>query len=212
MKNKKERILIIANGEPPAEDLLKRLVTRADFVIAVDGGSNLCRQHQIIPDVIIGDFDSIDRATLTYFTQATIVHEPNQDTHDLYKALRYAQKRSPAQISIVAAFGKRLDHTLANLLLLQIEQINSDIIFYEDHGELTVVHKSKQLNLPPGTTISLFSFLPVSGVSLSGFEFPLQNADFPNGFNGLSNVTETETATISITKGFLFLYRTYENH
>ena len=212
MKHKIKHILIIANGEPPGEDLLKRLVTSADLIIAADGGSKLCRQRRIRPDVIIGDFDSLEQETLTYFDQAVVIHEPDQDTHDLHKALRYAQKQNPARISIVAAFGKRLDHTLANLLLFQIEPINSEITFYDDHGELTVAHNSKQLNLPIGTTISLFSFLPVSGVSLSGFEFPLQNADFPNGFNGLSNTVQSETATISISQGFLYLYRTYANH
>jgi len=206
-----ESILIIANGEAPCDRLLYDLVRKSDCIIAADGGSNLCHEKNIYPHFIVGDLDSIQPHVLPHFKDAEIIQLSDQYTHDLDKAVNYAKSLNPNIIRVVGAFGKRLDHSVANLLLLQITHGNFRIEFYDNYGHLTLISQDISLDLAPGHTVSLFSFLPVWGVSLKGFKYPLNNEDFPDGFIGLSNLTDTKDAHISLKKGSLFLYITHEN-
>lgn len=207
----KKSVLIIANGEPPGDDMLNNLVARSTYIIAADGGSNICFQKNIYPDFIIGDLDSIEKHALIHFKDCEIIKISDQNTHDLDKAIEFARTLKPAIVRVIAAFGKRFDHSLANLLLLQTKFEELPLEFHDQHGCLSMISGKYKLNNPVGHVVSLFSFLPVLGLSLSGFKYSLKEVDFPNGFTGLSNVIEKNNARILIKKGSLFLYITDEN-
>lgn len=211
-KNKeKKSVLIIANGEPPGDDILNDLVSRSDIIVAADGGSTICFQKNITPDFIVGDMDSTNEPVLAHFKTSEIIKTPDQDRHDLDKALHFAQTLKPEIIYITAAFGKRFDHSIANLLLLQKQYQNQSLEFYDDYGCLSMISGESVLDQSVGQVVSLFSFLPVVGLSLTGFQYSLSNMDYPYGFNGLSNVIRQQNAMIRIKKGSLFLYITNEN-
>ena len=166
-------VLVVANGQPPKDSLLKSLVAKSDCIIAANGGSNLCYQRKVYPDFIVGDLDSTRSKVLSYFKDAEIIRLPDQNRHDLDKAIGFALTLRPEIIRVAAAFGKRLDHSLANLLLLQSQVNEAPLEFYDDCGKLSMVRGDTMLELPIGKTISLFSFLPVYGLSLSGFKYSL---------------------------------------
>ena len=199
-------VLIIGNGEAPAASLLHDLVNMSDCIIAADGGSHVCLEHGIYPQFIVGDLDSADPETIAAFPDAEIILIPDQDKHDMDKALAFARTMQPGEIRVTAAFGRRMDHTIANLQLLRPGKAEKVLEFYDTYGRLSVISGRQKMTLPVGTTISLFSFLPVSGVSLTGFEFPLDNRDFPDGFSGLSNKTATEEVLIAVKTGNLIIY------
>ena len=170
-------ILIIANGEPPRDTLIKKLVDKSDCIIAADGGSNFCYKKNIYPHFIIGDLDSIDPETISHFKDAEIIRLAEQNTHDLDKAITFAKTFKPVVIRIVAAFGRRLDHSIANLLLLQSDSDQVILEFFDDQGQLTAISCDQTINLPIGQTVSLFSFLPVYGLSLRGFKYSFLPVD-----------------------------------
>jgi thiamine pyrophosphokinase len=199
-------VLIIANGEPPNDRLLSSLLEISDCVIAADGGGNLCFQKKITPHFIVGDLDSIDSGLLSHFKDTEIIHQPDQNTHDLDKSIIFARSLNPHIIRITAALGKRLDHSLANLFSFQSRFENTPLEIYENSGILKIVKRAHVLHLRPGTTVSLFSFNPVVGLSLLGFKYQLSNQNFPHGFNGLCNIVTEKEAKISVKKGNLFLY------
>ncbi len=199
-------LLIIANGQPPAAKILQQLLRETDLLIAVDGGSTICYHNHIQPDYIVGDLDSIPAEVSEHFKDAKLIYRPDQNFHDLEKAIEFAQSLNPQIIKIAAAFGKRADQTLANLLTLQSKFNRAPLEFYDDFGRLEIISTARQLILPVGQVISLFSFLPVYGVTLEGFEYTVKNADYPHGFNGLSNVIAGQPAQISIKQGALYLY------
>jgi thiamine pyrophosphokinase len=207
----KKSVLIIANGEPPGDDLLQDLVQQSDFIIAADGGSTVCFQKNIYPDFIIGDLDSVEKHVLKHFKHCEIIKISDQNTHDLDKAIEFCKTLKPDIIRVIAAFGKRLDHSLANLLLLQKRFSELKLEFHDEHGRLSMITGDQELTIPVGQVVSLFSFLPVLGLSLRGFKYSLNNVDYPVGFNGLSNVVEQEDTQIMIKQGSLFLYITNEN-
>ena len=210
-ENTKKSILIIANGEPPSNTLLQNLVDQSDVIIAADGGSNFCFQNNIYPDFIIGDLDSIESHVLSHFKDCEIIKIADQSTHDLFKAIDFSKTLNPHIIRIVAAFGKRLDHSMANLLLLQQSYHELPLEFYDSHGRLSMITGDQKIEMPVGQVISLFSFLPIQGVTLNGFKYSLKDKDYPDGFNGLSNIAEQENIRVRIKKGSLYLYITNEN-
>jgi len=210
MSHERKSILIIANGEPPDDDLLNKLIDQSDIIIAADGGSNICFQKNIYPDFIIGDLDSIEPHVLSHFRDCEIIKISDQNTHDLKKAVEFCKTLKPEIIRISAAFGKRLDHSLANLLLFQESFSKIKIEFHDAYGRLSMISGEQKLTIPVGQIVSLFSFLPVIGLSISGFKYSLNDEDYPNGFNGLSNVIEQESVRIMIKKGSLFIYITNE--
>lgn len=207
----KKSVLIIANGEPPGDKILMRLVDQSDIIIAADGGSNICFQKNIYPDFIIGDLDSIQQHVLSHFKDCEIIKVEDQNTHDLAKAVDLTKTLNPQIVRVVAAFGKRLDHSLANLLLIQNLIGKLPLEFHDTYGCLSMITEDCNLTLPAGQIVSMFSFLPVQGLSLSGFRFSLKNVDYPDGFNGLSNIVDQEEVRIGIDKGSLYLYITNEN-
>jgi thiamine pyrophosphokinase len=212
MRSKKvESVLIIANGKIPKISLVKNLVSMSDCIIAADGGSNYCYKRGIYPHFIVGDLDSVQVKILSYFKDAEIIRLSDQNSHDLEKAIIFAKTFKPKIIRVVAAFGKRVDHSLANLILLQSQFTNVALEFYDNFGKLSVITKKVILNMPEGTTVSLFSFLPLYGLSLIGFKYPIKNRDFTNGFTGLSNIISSPKAQIKIREGFLFIYTTHDN-
>jgi thiamine pyrophosphokinase len=202
----KNILLIIANGQAPAEKLLQQLSREAGVIIAINGGSVTCYHNNIQPDFIVGDLDSIPAGVSAHFKNSKLIYRPDQNYHDLEKAIEFALSLKPQLIRIAAAFGKRADQTLANLLTLQTRFSQIALEFYDDFGRLEIISGSRRLMLPVGQVISLFSFLPVYGVTLEGFEYTVKNADYPHGFNGLSNVIAGQPAQISITEGALYLY------
>jgi len=205
-KEEKKSVLIIANGEPPGTDILIELAAKSDIIIAADGGSNSCYEKNINPDFIIGDLDSIEEAALKHFNYCEIIKIEDQNSNDLEKALQFSQTLKPDIIRVTAAFGKRLDHSLANLLLLQTRFQQQTLEFYDPCGCLSMISGKFELSNPIGTVVSLFSFLPIEGLSLSGFQYSLSDVDYPSGFNGLSNMIQQKNPTIRLKKGSLFLY------
>ncbi len=210
-EKKYHNLLIIANGQPPAPKILQQLIRETSLIIAVDGGSTICYHNHIQPDYIVGDLDSIRPELRDYFANTKFIYLPDQNFHDLEKAIKFAQSLNPQIIKIVAAFGKRADQTLANLLTLQSKFNQISLEFYDDYGRLEIISTNRQIILPVGQLISLFSFLPVYGITLHGFKYPVQDVDYPHGFNGLSNVIAKKPAKIIIKQGSLYLYTLLTN-
>ena len=196
-------ILIIANGKAPQKQLLQNLVKESDCIIAADGGSNICYKNNIYPDYIIGDFDSIDNKLKLHFKNSEFIYRPNQDEHDLLKALKFCETLQPQKVKATAIFGKRIDQTLSNMFILLNQKFKYLIEYVDDYGRVFIIHKKQNLNLPQKHPISFLSYKPVFGVTLKGFKYEITNKDFPNGFNGVSNEIAESPASLSIKKGSL---------
>ena len=210
MNNNCNSILIIANGQAPKKHLLQNLTKKANCIIAADGGSNICYSHNIYPDYIIGDFDSIDNKLKKHFRDAEFIYRPDQDEHDLLKALKFCETLKPKTVVVTATFGKRIDHTLSNLFILQKQKFKFSIEFIADYGKVFIITKKSNLKLPISHPISLISFAPVFGITLKGFKYPLNNKNFPKGFNGVSNEISEIHSAISVTKGSLIAFIPHE--
>ncbi|HUI64385.1 MAG TPA: thiamine diphosphokinase [Bacteroidota bacterium] len=202
---RKERILLICNGEAPSRSLLRRLAREADLVVAADGGANAARQYAVRPDVIIGDLDSARAGTLRQFRKSTILRVSRQDNTDLEKALDYLSAHAGAAVAIVGATGGRIDFTLANLSVFWNYIPGLDIRFLGDSWQAMPVRGTLKLRARVGTTVSLVPFTPCSGITLRGLKYGLHNAEMRPGEIGVSNVAVARTFGVQVLKGRMLL-------
>ncbi len=120
MPSKQNKALVVANGELHL-DYLQKIVTSYNLVICADGAAEKLKAIGAVPDVLVGDFDSIQSEVLDYFAQKSvkqIVLEPEKDFSDTHVAVELAMDRGYQEIDIVGGFGGRWDHSIANFNLL----------------------------------------------------------------------------------------------
>ena len=151
-------VAIIANGRALESDLAREVVKSASIIIAADGGALSCKESDIRPDFIIGDFDSVSRELLEHFHDVEVIHLEDQYSTDMEKALNFATSLSPNRLIVLSAFGKRMDHTGANLLFLTEYNEQVPVTIYDNFGCMRILEAGiHKLNYPPGTIISFFS-------------------------------------------------------
>jgi len=197
--------LIICNGEPPGRHLFQHELTQADILIAADGGTYTFLDYDVVPDITIGDMDSYHSDQHNF----PVISLRDQETNDLEKALQFACKKGVKSCVILGATGRRLDHTLKNISVLQ--QFNShyeSLLIKDNYGDTSVLDHHTKLHLPINTTISLF---PISGtvtnIVLKGFEYSLENECLTNGKrDGTSNKIVKTPAEISYEQGTLVMF------
>ncbi len=191
--------LILAHGDPPSLERLRRLRYEADLFIATDGAANEL-PGVLIPDVVLGDFDSLSPKTRKRMPGAEFVHAPDQDHSDLQKAIEFAQGKGFRRITIAGATGGRIDHTLASFSLLYTYAGRLNMRVVGDSLEAWAVRGAAKVAGNPGDTISLIAFEPAI-VTIEGVHWPLGRARLVPGSLGMSNRMTEKMARIRVDEG-----------
>ena len=202
------RVLILANGDPPTAAVARSAAARHDLLIATDGAAHSAATLGLTPDIICGDFDSIDLdAAQAQFPNAEFTKLFNQNLADLEKAILLAIERGSEAITILGACGGRVDHSLATMALLV--RYHSEIAVSLEHDRSAVrvvsgaISSPGRLNLATKSqdTVSLVAFSPTESVSITGVEWPLLQAPLPVGTQGVSNVALGDRVDIEVHSG-----------
>lgn len=195
----------IFTGSPDA--ICSEIEFESRYVICADGGYSLAKKLGIKPNVIIGDFD-------TYTDKLpdnceVIKHPAEKDDTDTMLAVKLALERGYTYITICGAIGGRLDHTIANIQTLRY------ILKHEAYGELVgdgnyVTMQGtgiKVYNRMKGYYFSVFSYTEeCTGVSLTGFKYPLKNGIIKSSFPiGVSNMITGKSGIVSVDSGILLI-------
>ncbi len=204
-------IVIFANGHLLEKDFRATLVKQANYIIAADGGANHCNDFTIVPDVLIGDLDSVDPKILkNIVNKGTTVHRypEKKDATDLELCLDFALEHGATQIHIFAALGGRWDMSLANIQLCASEKYKNIVItLIGDDCVIDIFHPgtTHTLSGPIGKRVSLLPLQQdASGITLTGFEYPLLSSTILFGSSrGVSNIIQSEPATIRLKTGTL---------
>lgn len=204
--------VLAANGEPASSPRIRAVIADADRVISVDGGSRMLAALGVTPHLAVGDMDSTPPELLTRYRETGVelfLHPARKDATDLELALELALNGKAGFITILGATGGRLDHTLGNLLLLErcLER-NTTARIMDDTQTVYLTDGLLNLQGRPGDTLSI---IPVggdaNGVTLTGLEYPLQDAHLPFGSSqGLSNVFSGEKACVRLRSGRLLVF------
>lgn len=203
--------LIIASGTFGTQLPLEELFGAADLIVAADGGADHLKGIGRVPHTIIGDLDSISPDSLAWFREKRVEFKQfpaRKDSTDTDLCVEYVLEKGGSHITLLGATGTRLDHTLANILMLRRladKGINARIL--DRHNEIYLVKDRLELEGKPG---DLLSIIPVSndatGVCLEGLEYPLANQTLPMGTSlGISNCFKENRAFITVENGTLIV-------
>jgi thiamine pyrophosphokinase len=179
--------------------LVARLAPTFDPVIAVDGGGSICIDAGVVPDVLLGDFDSIDPAALEWLQGAgarVLTFPADKDQTDLELALDYARSVGVTSVTVTAASSGRLDHTLGALgALAAASALSPELIEPELTAWILALDgRAELLAVGLGATISLVAFGGDAVVSVAGVRWPLdRHVLSPAAALGISNVVTSES-------------------
>ncbi len=205
--------LIVCNGSIEDYSAYGRFIEKADFIIGVDGGARHLKQLGLKPDILLGDFDSIDNKDLEGYriSGTEIMKFPvEKDMTDAELAIETAIGRGHKTIIMLGVLGSRMDHSLANIFLLKrILDKGSKGIIANEKNEITLINDKMEIRREEGLKITLLPLsTKVTGVNLKGFYYPLVNATLETGSTwGVSNEITGDTGEIKIKDGLLLVIK-----
>ena len=192
--------LLILNGSEP-----KNLPcsSKFDIVCAVDGAYNQLKKMNVVPDIITGDFDSLDEKPHAI----ELINTPNQEYTDFEKALQILFDREIMQVSIYGGSGNESDHFLGNLSVALAWKEKLTIQFFDEFGSFYFIPKRFEISKVASKIVSLIPFPSATEITTSGLEFPLQgeNLSFGNRI-GTRNRAISDNITIEFKEGNLLIY------
>jgi thiamine pyrophosphokinase len=184
--------VIIAAGDYPETTLPLQILNNARYVQCCDGALATSIEHGIIPDAIVGDGDSMPaRLREKYDDRITIISE--QEDNDLTKNVKYAISRGSRHLTILAATGKREDHTLGNISLLMDYMHEADVKMITDYGVFFPCSGDAEFSAHRGQQVSIFNF-GCTRLSASGLAYPLR--PFTSLWQGTLNEMTADTFSI----------------
>lgn len=205
-----QTVIVVTGGDPVALAQLG-LVPEGAVVIAADSGIDAAHDLGLVVDVAVGDFDSVtpDALQRAVDTGATVQRHPSaKDATDLELALDAAMALQPARVLVVGGHGGRLDHFLANTLLLAATAYEGiELVAQMGPARVTVVRTSAQLTGAAGDLVTLLAVNgPAVGVTTQGLLYPLADEDLPpGGTRGVSNELVADRAQVRVRSGVLIV-------
>jgi len=201
--------MILANGHIHDYEALSPWLMPGARVICADGGARHAERLGLQPDLLLGDFDSLPEEEVARWQErgVEVRRLPREkDQTDTHLAMDVAVERGAREILLLGATGERLDHTWANVLLLPrfVEQ-GVQVRLVNESNVLTVTRDSEVVRGRPGDFVSLLPLTPeVTGVTLRGFKYPLQNATLCWGESlGVSNELLGREGDVQLRHGWL---------
>jgi thiamine pyrophosphokinase len=212
-----KRAIIFYNGDLSDIHRAKEYIKKSDFIICADGGARFVQKLNIVPQVIIGDFDSLPESSQRQFEKQPIewVRFPTEKNEtDSELALNYAIENGFKTIIVFGLFGSRMDHLLTNIFALSYLELKGiKVSFVEGNQEMQITQDIVQLKGEIGDLISLIPLKgDVKSVTTKNLQYKLKSENLYFGYSrGISNVMTAKTATVSINEGLLLVIHNKNN-
>jgi len=212
------RAVLVASGEADSADV--RWLADADRVVAIDGGTAWLASVGRRPDLVVGDLDSADPALIAALEADGVPierHAVAKDASDTELAVAGVLAAGADEVVILGALaGPRLDHQLANLMLLADPELSvvNDLRIVRGGTLVRALHAGASLALE-GMAGDLVTLLPIGGnavgVRTTGLRYPLDGETLSIGRSrGLSNVVVQPPASVSLKGGSLLVVETQQ--
>lgn len=208
---KRKTVAIVAGGT--LDEVHVSRIRNADYLIGVDRGAHWLVTNGIVPDIAIGDFDSVTKKEFLLIKKNIkhVVQYPKEkDSTDLELAVNYAIARQPKEVCLFGAIGSRFDHGFAGIMmLLKLSSHNIYGYIVDNFNEIYVVRRI--LEIVPSRVfryVSLFSLTNSATVTLSGFLYNVSRRRFVRGSTlGVSNEMVKKSAQITVHDGLVLVVR-----
>ncbi|MBQ1200973.1 MAG: thiamine diphosphokinase [Alistipes sp.] len=186
--------VVIANGEYPTRKEVLEIINAAPLTVCCDGAADDFIARGGVPDIIIGDMDSLSDENKARYSDI-IIHKADQETNDQTKAVQYLLSRGITRIAIVGATGRREDHTIANIALTaEYMAMGAEVVSYTDSGCFIPCRDNKTLQCTPNAQVSIFN-INATALRSEGLDYPIY--DFTALWQGTLNCCRSGEFTIS---------------
>lgn len=195
------RAAVICGGD--VGEYIREYIRQDDFVICADSGYDRALKYGIVPNIVLGDMDSTEYEN---YPKDTLVYPCRKDFTDSELAVMYALEKGFKNAVLFGMLGTRMDHSLANLMLLPRFEEASII---NANNEIYFTKKEIILSGVPGDIISIIPFPgDATGVVTGGLDYPLSGETlFAGKTRGISNVMTENQCKITLSGGSAFVIR-----
>lgn len=139
------RALILSGGNKPQDKIFDFYVADSQLIIGVDGGCKYLLERNIIPNYIVGDFDSSNQEDISFLESKGAIkyqYDSEKDFTDSEIAVELAIKNNIDEIIFLGGTGSRLDHTFANIgLMLKAKNKGVNLIIVDKNNKAYIVNK-----------------------------------------------------------------------
>ena len=179
-------------------------------MLAADSGADRLRFLEIVPDVAVGDFDSMTPDTLAWLKDRRVelkLFPQAKDKTDAELAIEEAATRGANELTLTCAWGGRIDQTLANIFLLRsAHKKGLSCRISEAAGDVYLVERRLTMTGRPGDTVSLLAIEDSTGVVLSGFTYQVPGGRLATGATlGISNILLGREGRIELQSGLILV-------
>ncbi len=200
MEQKNQKLMIFLAGDLRSKDnLLRRIQTKSFDYYAADAGYHYAKELGLPLKRVLGDFDSMEQPDAPHLA----VFPAEKDETDSELALRFAIQDGYTEIWMIAPFGGRMDHTVANLHLLEEARKNGvSLILYDGENEIQLVGKGTYTFSRELRYLSFFPWGEEAVISLKDMKYPLEEYRLLKGKTiGTSNEPAGEHPTLVVHSG-----------
>jgi len=203
------KAVIFSGGEIGNYDKVKKYLSGCNLMICADSGLEHAFNMGLIPDLLVGDMDSISPAAIEKAKKLGIKKQnfpSEKDYTDTELALDIALAKGACKAILLGGLGDRPDHSLANIfLMVRFKKLGLHLMLADEHWEMFLIDKPVEVCGEKGNILSLIPISPeVTGVTTEGLYYPLKDETlFMGPARGISNIFLGNTAKISIKQGLL---------
>ena len=197
--SKPETIVILAAGEFPRSESVLQLLDEADMIACCDSAAETLAASGRVPDLIVGDLDSISAEIKQRYADKIVVCS-GQDDNDLTKTFHEVLGLHPSVIHILGATGRREDHTLGNISLLadyQKEAPRCQLDMVSDWGRFVAASGQRTFVSEPGQEVSIFAFDHSLRMTAAGLQYPLDGVIFDSLWKATLNTATGSSFTLT---------------
>jgi len=181
--------LLVCNGGPPSPQLFHAAIREQTIVIGVDGGATVALTYGVVPNIVIGDLDSLPVDIIKELESSGAVfikHPSDKDYTDLELAVLHVLDMQVRSVTILGATGKDADHYFTNALLLTDERFHEmDITMADDNCTIGALQNNAPFGISKDLSGRTFSIIPISdevlGVNILGAKWELTDATLLRG-------------------------------
>jgi len=189
------RFLILLGGDLVRTPRLDAQAAGAR-VVAADSGIRHAHALGVEPELWVGDFDSAGSSLEAAFAGIPReIHPAGKDKTDGELAVEAALARGATDLVLAGAFGgPRADHSHLNLVMsLSLAERGCSVLLTSGAQEgVPLLPGRSRFDYAPGTLFSVLGFNELTGLSIAGAVWPLDNVVVPFGSSlTISNEVES---------------------
>ncbi len=201
--------VLIVGGKCPNYELIKESIDNAEMIVAADSGYDYAKMHNISPDYVIGDMDSVQNRTdiqeLPEEKRKIVSRE--KDATDTELGLDYLWEKGIKKVMIIGGGGGRFDHLIGILTLF--ERNPHPYQWINHNARVVAVDTTLTINTEIGDVLSFF---PIGSspctMESKGLKWPLNGLKWIRGDMGISNEALENTIEIQVKEGRLIMVKT----